>query len=589
MKINQNTDLNTNVGIGERKGNKLDNSGFEAKDEGGTSEDLHNCVRIQLPQNEAAHADWKLEASDKQDISGDATVLRETDNYSGEAVSDRSPNKFCEESLLFNKKSDGLITEANSSMNPGSSVIKKYTSDQKCDKSNNWQNDIIGRSEVSDETENKVMVEGHQYCDSGDKSEAKIADNCSAIVRLASLESSALGDATNVPREDSVTLCGENDSSRDKLSQSESNIVGNTCLDSKIYSDVCKLDKEISSVLEKCEYLLQRPDLTAETNSGTKSDWDEQNFSENGSELSGRSSVNVQESHINCKALGNQDRVPCLDVNQESVSVDTSVISIESQSSQVSPHTMGGTNSIEKLEKIRARSKRQDGNDDLYVSRNYEDVDMETTLDEWQAFGSSRKERYAIKGTILPNMENSLFTEKDTSGSIQGNYEQSHQKPGGVSHEFNHLSKRADCDSAISAITESRNPGFLTCSENTEKCNSHSSDLCIHHVKSDSRKKSDSSEANDPNEEQGQHLLSNQIQNEDLKESQDSTSAESHDDVVVRKGILRSPKLRSPKMSPMLRDRRFRHGTVGSLDSGSGSDQESVDSEDDDEDAGNVH
>ena len=330
--------------------------------------------------------------------------------------------------------------------------------------------------------------------------------------------------------------------------------------------------------------------MTAEANSSTKSDWGEQNFLENGSELSGRSSVNVQESHINCKTLGNQDRVPCQDVNQESVSVDTSVVSIKSQSSQVSPHTMGGTNSIEKLEKIRARSKRQDGNDDLYVSRNYEDVDMETTLDECQAFGSSRKERYAIKGTILPNMENSLFSEKDTSGSIQGNYEQSHQKPGGISHEFNHLDKRADCDSAINAITESRNPGFLTCSENTEKSNSYNSrDPCEHQVKSGSRKKSDSSEANDPNEEQGQHLLSNQIQNEDHKESQDSTGAESHDDVVFRKGILRSPKLRSPKMSPMLRDRRFRHGTVGSLDSGSGSDQESVDSEDDDEDAGNVH
>ena len=84
------------------------------------------------------------------------------------------------------------------------------------------------------------------------------------------------------------------------------------------------------------------------------------------------------------------------------------------------------------------------------------------------------------------------------------------------------------------------------------------------------------------------------MQGEDHKESQDSTSAGSHDDVVLRKGILRSPKLRSPKMSPMLRERRFRHGTAGSLESGSGSDQESVDSqrsedsEDDDEDAGNV-
>ena len=136
MKISQSTDLNTNVGIGERKGNKLDNSGFEAKGDEDTSEDLRHCVRNQLPQNEAAHADWKLEASEKQDVSGDVTVPQETDNYSGEAVSDRSPNKFCEESLPFNRKSDGLITEANSNMNPSSSVIKKYTgtSDQKCDK-----------------------------------------------------------------------------------------------------------------------------------------------------------------------------------------------------------------------------------------------------------------------------------------------------------------------------------------------------------------------------------------------------------------------------------------------------------------------
>ena len=599
MKLNQSTDLDTNeriVVLSERKGNKLDNTGFEATGEEGTSEDLRDCTWIQLPQNEAAHTDWKLEASGKQDIiSGDATVLgrtlQETDSYSGEAVSDKSPNKFCEESLPFDRKSDGLITEANSNMNPGGSVIKKYTSDEKCDKSNNWQNDIIGHSEVSGETENKVMVKGHQYCDSSDNSETKIADNCSAMLGLAPSESSALGGATNVPREDTVTLCGENDSNRDKLSQSESNLVGNTCLDSKIYSDVCKLDKEISSVLEKCEYLLQRPDLTAAANSGTKSDWNEQNFLENSSELSGRSSVNAQVSHINCQVLGShQDKVPCLDLNQESVSVDTSVISIKSQSSQVSPYTMGGTNSIEKLEKIRARSKCQDGNDDLYVSRNCQDVDMETTPEKCQAFGSSRKERYAIKGTILPNMENSLFSDKDRSGSIQGNYEQSHQKPVGVSHEFNHLGKRRDCDCAISAITESRNPGFLTCSENTEKCKSYSSsDLCGHQVKSGTRKTSDSSEANHLNKEPSENLLSNQIQNVDHEESQDSTEAESHDDVVFRKGILRSPKLRSPKMSPMLRDRRFRHGTVGSVDSGSGSDQESVDSEDDDEDAGNVH
>ena len=506
MKINQSTDLSTNERIGvlsERKGNKLDNTGFEAKAEEGTSEDLRHCVRTQLPQNEAAHADWKLEASDRQDISGDVTVLgrtlQETDNSSGEAVSDRSSNKFCEESLPFSTKSDGLITEANSNINPGSSVIKKYTSDQKCDKSNNWQNDIIGHSEVSDRTENKVMVKGHQYCDSSGNSETEIADICSAMVGLVPLESSALGDATNVPREDSLTLCGENDSGRDKLSQGESNIVRNTCLDSKNYSDVCKLDKEISSVLEKCEYLLQRPEFTAEATSGTKSDGGKQNFLEDGSKLSGRSSV----SHIKCKALCNhQDNVPCLDVNQKSLTVDTSVISIKSQSSQVSPHTMGGSNSIEKLGKIRARSKRQDGNDDLYVSRNYQDVDMETILDECQAFGSSRKERYAIKGTILPNMENSLFSEKDTRESIQGNYEQSHQKPGRVSHEFNHLGKRRDCDCAISAITESRNPGFLTCSENTEKSKSHNNhDPCVQQEKSGSRKTSDSSEAYHLNEE----------------------------------------------------------------------------------------
>ena len=598
MDINQSTDLDTNELIGvlsktEGNGNKLDNAGFETKativcSKEGISEDLLNCVEIQLPQNKAACADKKSVASDKQDQSGAVTPLgspvlrtrQEAQKHSGEAVSDRSPNKICQESGLdvsFNTKSDALVTEAHSSMNPGSSVIKKYTSDKKCD--NNWQNDIIGRNEVNDETENKVF-KGQGDCDKSDNDETKNENNCSSVDVLAKVESSASGHATNGPRENTVTLCGENDSNRDKLPQSESKLAGNTCLDSKIYSDVYKLDKEISSVLEKCEYLLQRPDLTAEASSGTKSDWGKQNFLED----------NTQVSHINCKSLGNnQKEVPCLDLNQESLSVDNNTISITSKSSQVSTHTMGGTNSIEKLEKNRVRSKRQDGNDDLYISRNYKDVDLGTTLDECQAFGSSKKECYAIKGTILPNMENSLFSEKDISGSVQGNYEQSHQMPGRVSHEFNHLGKPGDCDSAISAITESRNQGFLTCSENTEKSDS---DLCDHKVKSSSRTTSGSSEANHPNE--SQNLISNQMQSEDHKESQDSTSAGSHDDVVIRKGILRSPILRSPKMSPMLRERRFRHGTAGSLESGSGSDQESVDSqrsedsEDDDEDAGNV-
>ena len=595
MDINQSTDLNTNELIGvlsKTDGNKLDNAEFETKativcSKESISEDLRNCVEIQLPQNKAACADIKSVASDKQDQSGAVTPLgspvlrtrQEAQKHSGEAVSDRSPNKICQESGLdvsFNTKSDALVTEAHSSMNPGSSVIKKYTSDKKCDI--NWQNDIIGRNEVNDETENKVF-KGQGDCDKSDNDETKSENNCSSVDVLAKVESSASGHATNGPRENTVTLCGENDSNRDKLPQWESNLVGNTCLDSKIYSDVYRLDKEISSVLEKCEYLLQRPDLTAEASSSTNSDWGKQNFLEDDTQIS----------HINCKTLGYQKKkTPCLDVNQESLSVDTNTISIASQSSQVSTHTMGGTNSIEKLEKIRVRSKRQDGND-LYISRNYKDVDLGTTLDECQAFGSSKKECYAIKGTILPNMENSLFSEKDVSGSIQGNYEQSHQMPGRVSHEFNHLGKPGDCDSAISAITESRNQGFLTCSENTEKSNS---DLCDHKVKSSSRTTSGSSEANHPNE--SQNLISNQMQGEDHKESQDSTSAGSHDDVVLRKGILRSPNLRSPKMSPMLRERRFRHGTAGSLESGSGSDQESVDSqrsedsEDDDEDAGNV-
>ena len=597
MEINQSTNLNTNELIGvlsKTEGNKLDNAGFETKativcSKDGISEDLRNRVEIQLPKSETVCADIKPEASNKQDTSGDVTVLgspvlrirQAAENYSGEAISDRSPNKICHWSGLdvsFNTKSDALVTEANSNMNPDSSVITKYTSDKQCD--NNWQNDIIGRNEVNDETENK-MVKGQRNCDKSDNDETKNADNCSSVDVLATVERSASGNATNGPRENTATLCGENDSNRDKLPPSESNLVGNTCLDSKIYSDVYKLDKEISSVLEKCEYLLQRPDLTAEANSGLKSDWGKQNFVED----------NTQVSHINCKALGNhQKKVPCLDVNQESLSLHTKTISITSKSSQLSTHTMGGTNSIEKLEQIRVRSKRQDGNDDVYISKNYEDVDLGTTSDDCQAFGSSKKENYTIKGTILPNMENSLFSEKDISGSIQGNYEQSHQMPGRVSHEFNHLGKPGDCDSAISAINESRNQGFLTCSENTEKSDS---DLCDHKVKSSSTKTSGSSEANNPNESQSQNLLSNQMQSEDHKESQDSTIAGSHDDVVMRKGILRSPILRSPKMSPMLRERRFRHGTAGSLESGSGSDQESVDSqrsedsEDDDEDAGN--
>ena len=281
MDINQSTDLNTNELIGvlsKTEGNKLDNAEFETKvtklcAKEGISEDLRNRIEIQLPQNKAACADIESVASDKQDQSGAVTPLgspvlrtrQEAQKHSGETVSDRSPNKICQESGLdvcFNTKSDALVTEAHSSMIPGSPVIKEYTSDKKCD--NNWQNNIIGRNEGNDETENKVF-KGQGDCDKSDNDETKNTDNCLWVDVLATVESSASGDATNGPRENTVTLCGENDSNRHKLPQSESKLAGNTCLDSKIYSDVYKLDKEISSVLEKCEYLLQRPDLTAES------------------------------------------------------------------------------------------------------------------------------------------------------------------------------------------------------------------------------------------------------------------------------------------------------------------------------------
>ena len=131
MDINQSTDLDTNELIGvlsKTEGNKLDNAGFETKativcSKEGISEDLPNCVEIQLPKSEAACADIKSVASDKQDQSGTVTALgspvlrtrQEAEKHSGEAVSDKSPNKICQESGLdvsFNTKSDALVTEA---------------------------------------------------------------------------------------------------------------------------------------------------------------------------------------------------------------------------------------------------------------------------------------------------------------------------------------------------------------------------------------------------------------------------------------------------------------------------------------------
>ena len=455
--------------------------------------------------------------------------------------------------------------------NPGGS-----TSDMNCDKSGNMDKDD------NDECAEQVNIVGDKVLknnsndDRVDNNEAQLMNNYSQMDVLNKEHNVASGSAPDAQCENKVTLCNKNDSCGGQLSsENAKDLVSNTCLDKEICHVVYNLDQEISSVLEKCEYLLQRPP--------------------------DRTDVEDPEgANVPCFVDSDTSGQQCVISNVDESNIENS--HNKNQSSQVSPQNiMGTTVSTEKLEKIRERSKLHNGHD-VYIGPNYEGVDLEKTSAEFDhqqvqhgesTTSSSKKDGHTIKGTILPNMENSLFGETDTSGSIQGNYEQSHhQIAGDVSHEFNHLGKQGDSASAISDTSKSQHQGSLTCSENTGKAQSDKNLDEQKVLNKHSNKNFDLPESN-PNWKGQDHRSSSLLQSDGQghKEGQHITSKDT--DVVIRKDILRSPKLRSPKMSPLLRERRFRHGRVGSGDSGSGSDQESVDSQrsedsdEDDDDAGN--
>ncbi len=330
------------------------------------------------------------------------------------------------------------------------------------------------------------------------------------------------------------TSSGESDTKRCHLSQEKGS--SGSVLDKEICSAVYELDKEISKVLEKCEYLLQGPSKV------TPSQADEPTSVSNNSIASSQ-----------CSSVHGINRIAV------STSVHSTVTrasntkaesSIENSSQSVSAQAMGNTDSA-KLENV------QDCSTSLLqeVGLNYDGIDLETV--------SSGKDYHCSKGSVLPS--NVLAEIDATCGSAKSSW-QSNQAADEKSHEIYRLCKHEH----FGPVQGKQKSEKAVCDQDATKMD------VLEALAGDTQEtRFDASERSDP--------------------SKGKSNPEHHSEEgsAVRRDILRSPKLRSPKMSPLLRDRRFRHGALGSADSGSGSDAESVDSqkgsedsEDDDEDAG---
>ena len=589
------------------------------------SKENSNSEEDQIHQVGAVSAD--LEQNSEQgrcciDISREQATVVNSTKRTLEAEAGTSVQEMA--SLASNETGQGL--ERDFSANPecdsksaGNSGGFR-TSDVNCDKIGNLDNRDNGK--CIDQVANvgdKMFVENNGSGDRIDSNEEKLMNNYSKINMINKEETLALDLVPDGQGENTGILRNESDSCRNQLSvQYDSKRASNTCLDKEICNVVYKLDQEISSVLEKCEYLLQRPGDLADVR-------DPHGACDEVCTLSNTTSITE---------AGTSDKTTD---KQEQCIIPNTNIKIES--SQESTPIMGATISTEKLEKIRVRSKLQErGHDDIYIGPNYEGVDLKKTSDEYKgqqhqeesttaslkkgdgdyalskngggeqsaplkSTVSDNGNHVAIKGTILPNMKNSLFSERDTVGSIQGNYGQSHEISGAVSHEFNHLGKHGDGDSATAswvisgdeihyttAVAENphQQETSLTCSEKIGKAQS---DKILNEQQVQNKLSNETGglvESNPISKDQRQKSTVPQGQGQ--KEGQSSTG----NDRVIRKDILRSRKLRSPKMSPLLRDRRFRHARAGSADSDSGSDPESADSQrseesdDDDEDAGKL-